>query len=134
VKLSVPNENVKTASVAKLLSSAMEDYKDQQYYEFGKQLGKALQDMVVVTFPLKYEVDESGKLRNTILGASEVDISSTQHIHSPVFYIFVVASTSLMLMASLIILRSRQTIQKMIQGSSSVVLIEDQWSDLEAVE
>merc|ERR1712083_353951 len=84
-KLSVPNENVQTSSVTQLLSSAMEDYKDQQYYEFGKQLGKALQDMVVVTFPLKYEVDESGKLRNTILGASEVDISSTQNIHSPVF-------------------------------------------------
>merc|ERR1712228_765338 len=83
-KVSVPNENVETASVATLLASALEDYKDQQYYTFGKQLGKALQDMVVVTFPLKYEVDASGKLRNTILGDSESGDSSTQNAHGSV--------------------------------------------------
>merc|ERR1712217_604208 len=82
-KLSVPNENIKTSDVAQLLSSAMEDFKDQQYYNFGKQLGKAMQDMVVVTFPMKYEVDDIGRLREKILGASEARDAFKTNIHGP---------------------------------------------------
>merc|ERR1712151_1388054 len=87
-KLSVPNENIKTSDVAQLLSSAMEDFKDQQYYNFGKQLGKSLQDMVVVTFPMKYEVDDIGRLREKLLGASEVGQNVTQGIRGPAFRVF----------------------------------------------
>merc|ERR1711879_697100 len=129
-KLSVPNENIKTSDVAQLLSSAMEDFKDQQYYNFGKQLGKSLQDMVVVTFPMKYEVDDMGRLQE-ILGASEVRNGFPQSTHGSAFRLFGVASVGFLLFASLLVVRRRQNIFQMMQPSGSAALVQ---SDLEAVE
>jgi len=132
-KLRVPHENVQTSSVTQLLSSAMEDYKNRQYYTFGKELGKALQDMVVVTFPMKYDTDELGRLRNKILGASEVGDSTTQNIHGPMLGIFRVASVGFMLFVSLLAMRSRQTISQILRGSISAGLSNAQQSDLEVL-
>merc|ERR1711879_379825 len=101
-KLSVPNENIKTSDVAQLLSSAMGDFKDQQYYQFGKQLGKSLQDMVVVSFPMKYEVDDLGKLRKKVIGASEVGLGFSGNIHGPASNVLGVACIGLLVFAVLI--------------------------------
>merc|ERR1712014_283751 len=129
-KLSVPNENIKTSDVAQLLSSALEDFKDQQFYNFGKQLGKSLQDMVVVTFPMKYEVDDMGRLRE-ILGASEAGHGFSQSTHGAAFRLLGVASIGFLLFASLIVVRTRQNFFHMTHRSNAAALVQ---TDLEAVE
>jgi len=71
-KLELADSHSTASGVTSILTSALEDFRDQHWYEFGKQLGKSMQDMVVVTFAQKYEVDNVGQLRLKLLGASEV--------------------------------------------------------------
>merc|ERR1712232_1440584 len=58
--LKMPEEKFRSANVPSLLASALEDFKDKQWYAFGKQLGAAMQDLAVVTFDQKFEVDIAG--------------------------------------------------------------------------
>jgi hypothetical protein len=60
--LKMPEGQANKGGVPSLLSSALEDFKDRQWYAFGKQLGAAMQDMVVVTFDQKYQFGAAGKL------------------------------------------------------------------------
>merc|ERR1711933_477216 len=57
-KLKMPEGNMKSGSVPSLLASALKDFRDQQWYAFGNQLGAAIQDLAVVTFNQKYLVAE----------------------------------------------------------------------------
>merc|ERR1711879_589168 len=58
--LKTPEDKFKSANVPLLLSNALEDFRDRQWYAFGNQLGAAMQDLAVVTFDQKYEVDVAG--------------------------------------------------------------------------
>merc|ERR1712151_685601 len=58
--LKMPEDKFKSANVPSLLSSALEDFRNRDWYAFGNQLGVAMQDLAVVTFDQKYEVDVAG--------------------------------------------------------------------------
>merc|ERR1712048_1462158 len=58
--LKMPEGKFKSPNVPSLLASALEDFRDKQWYAFGKQLGAAMQDLAVVTFDQKFEVDTAG--------------------------------------------------------------------------
>merc|ERR1712048_757246 len=58
--LKMPEGNFKSGNVPSLLASALEDFKNRQWYAFGNQLGTAMQDLAVVTFDQKFEVDTAG--------------------------------------------------------------------------
>merc|ERR1712187_1049066 len=62
----------KNGSVQSLLASALEDFEEGQWYAFGKQLGVAMQDMLVVSFDQKYEVDADGSLRQHFPDAGQL--------------------------------------------------------------
>merc|ERR1712048_832067 len=59
--LKMPEGNFKSGNVPSLLASALEDFKNRQWYAFGNQLGAAMQDLAVVTFDQKFEVDAAGR-------------------------------------------------------------------------
>merc|ERR1712232_669794 len=71
-KLDVPDYKVESGAIPSLLSSALEDFKYRDWHAFGSQLGKAMQQMTVATFPQEYEVDDTGKLRKIIIKATEL--------------------------------------------------------------
>merc|ERR1712125_143322 len=64
--LKMPGGKVNSGSVPALLASALEDFRDRQWYAFGNQLGAAMQDMLVVTFDQKYDFDAFGGLRQRL--------------------------------------------------------------------
>jgi len=129
-ELSVPNQKVDASGVSSLLASALEDYKDERWFDFGAQLGSALQDMAVVGFPQKYEVDSVGRLRKKILGASELgNISSLQQPGSPLFVLSGAVTIGFFV---LLALRTRSVITALWLGSSPHVYMLP--SDTEAIE
>merc|ERR1712048_49687 len=65
-KLNVPGGEFNNGGVPSLLASALEDFKDRQWYAFGNQLGAAMQDMLVVSFDQKYDFDAAGSLRQRL--------------------------------------------------------------------
>merc|ERR1712190_78681 len=71
-KLDVPDYKVESGAVPALLSSALEDFKYRDWHSFGSQLGKAMQQMAVVTFPQEYQIDDTGRLRKIIIEATEL--------------------------------------------------------------
>merc|ERR1712187_372629 len=75
-KLDVPDSQVYANAVPSLLSSALEDFKERNWHEFGSQLGKAVQQAVIVSFPQEYEVDDTGKLRKIVIEATELGQTS----------------------------------------------------------
>merc|ERR1712113_59479 len=60
--LKVPKGTSKSGDFPSLLSSALDDFKYRDWYGFGKQLGTSMQDLLVVTFAQKYEIDAVGSL------------------------------------------------------------------------
>jgi len=108
-KFTVP-ESSKTQgdSVSTQFSTALEEFQEGHYYAFGSQLGAALQDMVVIRFSQKYEVDDAGRLRKRILGASAVGhfgISTDRG--SPGLAVAVFLFVASVLLAALLVARRR---------------------------
>merc|ERR1712187_282430 len=58
--------NFNKGGVPALLQSALEDFRDRQWYAFGNQIGAAMQDLLVVTFDQKYDFDAFGGLRQRL--------------------------------------------------------------------
>jgi len=62
-------------NLSKSFAQALQDWKDRSWSAFGAQLGSVLRDMVVLTFPQKWSVDDAGRLRS-ILELTETSSSS----------------------------------------------------------
>jgi len=69
--LKMPDGKFNKGGVPSLLQSALEDFRDRQWYAFGNQLGAAMQDMLVVTFDQKYDFDAFGGLRQRLPDLAE---------------------------------------------------------------
>jgi len=130
-KLQLANSHTTGSGVASLLTSALEDFRDKHWYEFGDQLGKAMQDMVVVTFAQKYEVDDVGRLRSKLLGASEIHSVHPEHSSFGAAELVGAGILCVMVVAALVTLRRRQHVR-------SVNLLQceadESAEDLEAIE
>merc|ERR1712048_217338 len=108
-KLRVPTDKTHGGELPSLFASALEDYKDGQWYAFGTQLGAAMQELVVTTFPAKYEVDDFGSLKR-VLGASEVGQASTM-AHTAGFltsFFCIALGTIMLLFVILAVARNKQ--------------------------
>lgn len=96
-KISAPDEKVAVGDVTVTMAEAVEDYKQGRYEHFGEALGNLCREMVVVSFPEKWEFDENGRLREKIqsMGKSVPGLAA------------VLAVPSLLLFAVMAIRRSR---------------------------
>merc|ERR1712048_346782 len=132
-ELNVPNYKVESGAVPSLLSTALEDFKYRDWHAFGSQLGKAMQQMAVATFPQEYEVDDTGKLRKIIIQATELgQIGATWNKGMAVAAALSVASVAFTVLGLLIGFRSRMAILSMTRVSTQQY--DRQEFDLEAVE
>merc|ERR1711920_756810 len=112
----MPNNQIHGAAMPSLIASAMEDYRDRQWYAFGTQLGAAMQELVVTTFPTKYAVDDLGRLKR-IFGASE--LGRTGNFVNPTAALssfFYVAVSSAALLIGVALVRNRQKWQRCLSG------------------
>merc|ERR1712151_1331739 len=73
--LKMPEGKFKGGSVPSLLASALDDFRDKQWYAFGNQLGAAMQDLAVVTFDQKYMMAETAALQNLNAAGSDQSAS-----------------------------------------------------------
>merc|ERR1719356_1816798 len=69
--LKMPEGKFKGGSVPSLLASALEDFRDGQWYAFGNQLGAAMQDLAVVTFDQKYTMEDTAALQDLDAAGSD---------------------------------------------------------------
>merc|ERR1712187_179990 len=102
-----------------LIASALEDYKNRQWYAFGTQLGAAMQELVVTTFPQKYEVDNLGTLKR-ILGAAE--FGHVSNVAQPTVVLtsfFCVAFGSFILLAIFAVVRTKHSWGRFLSSEST---------------
>jgi len=136
-KLNVPDgQQVQSGpGFASLISSALEDLQDRRWHAFGSQIGDAMQDLLVVGFAEKYEVDDAGRLRKKILGASELGQAHLPQPGVALAGLFGAMSVGFVLLVTLVGIRSRQTIVAMWRQSEPGALELDHLngSDLEAI-
>lgn len=69
--LELPGEAPTRDRYAKQMETTIQDWEKMQWYDFGKDLGKLLQDMALTVYAQKYTIDSSGALHR-LLGTSEV--------------------------------------------------------------
>merc|ERR1712048_1392316 len=100
------------------------------------QLGAAMQELVVTTFPTKYAVDDLGRLKR-IFGASELGrtgkfVNPTAALSS----LFYVAVSSAALLIGVALVRNRQKWQRCLSGETGQYLgrLNAGGSDTEIVE
>jgi len=58
-------------------SAALHDWREHSWSAFGAQLGSILRDMVLLTFPQKYSLDDAGRLRSLL-----TELTSSNHASS----------------------------------------------------
>merc|ERR1712151_327004 len=127
-KLGMPDGKVQTGAVSSYLSTALEDFKERNWHAFGSQLGKAMQSMVVSSFPQEYEIDDTGRLRKIVIEAAEMGQSSTAWERgTTVAALFGLVSLVFSALALLVAIRSRMSLVTMTHAVT-------QDYDLEAVE
>merc|ERR1712187_805653 len=126
-KLDVPDSQVHADAVPALLSSALEDFKDRNWHAFGSQLGKAVQQAVVVSFPKEYEVDDTGRLHKIVIEATELETSTAWKKDTSISALFGLVSVVFSFFAFFVAVRSQKSLLAMASTSS-------QDYDLEAVE
>lgn len=61
--ISLPEQSITSKDVTVTMANAVQDYHDARYTRFGEQLGDLMREMIVVSFPQKYEIDERALLR-----------------------------------------------------------------------
>merc|ERR1712187_522520 len=127
-KLDVADTHVQADAVPSLLSSALEDFKDRNWHAFGAQLGRAMQQAVVVSFPQEYEVDNTGRLHKIVLEATDLgQASNVLKKGTAIAALFGLVSVVFMASALLMTIRSRISFFAMTSASN-------QDYDLEAIE
>merc|ERR1712048_1023060 len=127
-KLSMPDGKAQTGSVPSLLTTALEDFKERNWHAFGSQLGKAMQEMVVVSFPQEYEIDDTGKLHKIVIEAAELGQSNTAWTKGDaIATLFGLVSVVFSGLVLLVAIRSRMCLMTMTRAAT------DDY-DLEAVE
>merc|ERR1712187_529883 len=127
--LKMPEGKFNEGGVPSVLQSALEDFRDRQWYAFGNQLGAAMQDLLVVTFDQKYDFDAFGGLRQRI---PDLEQAASRRTLGAV----VVGAVSIGFLAMFAVVRSRRAARS-ISGSREF----DRWdrapvlldSDLEAI-
>jgi hypothetical protein len=62
-KIQFPNGNFKSNAAADEMAKAVEAWTTWNFEAFGYQLGKFLRQIVLIAFPQKYAVDDTGRLR-----------------------------------------------------------------------
>lgn len=70
-QLGMPDQKVTSEGISKMVAVAIKDFEGENWFDFGAQLGKVLQDMLVATFPQKYEVDLTGQLKNSLVNKAQ---------------------------------------------------------------
>merc|ERR1712151_139609 len=70
-KLKMPDGEFNNGGVPSLLASALEDFKDRQWYAFGNQLGAAMQDLLIVSFDQKYTMEDTAALQDLDAAGSD---------------------------------------------------------------
>merc|ERR1712151_589083 len=134
-ELNMPDTKARTGAVPSLLSSALEDFKYRDWHAFGSQLGKAMQQMAIVAFPQEYEIDDTGKLHKMIIQAREMGEGSYDYVWGKglaAATLFCFVSVVFLIVAVLIVFRSRMAIRSVTRASSDEY--ERKALDLEAVE
>merc|ERR1712048_1445241 len=110
-KLDVPDSQVHADAVPSLLSSALEDFKDRNWHAFGSQLGKAVQQAVVVSFPQEYEVDDTGRLHKIVLEATDLgQASNALKKGTAIATLFGLVSVVFSALSLLVVIRSRMSL------------------------
>merc|ERR1712232_304441 len=104
-------------SLSKSFTMAMQAWKDHSWSGFGAQLGSILRDMIVLTFPQKWSVDDAGRLRNMLQmtetrSVSDAASSLSQHLASTGAGMFFCAVAALLVFGALTLsLRRTQHVQ-----------------------
>merc|ERR1712048_1083832 len=126
-KLGMPDGQVQTGAAPSHLSTALDDFKERNWHAFGTQLGKAMQSMVVSSFPQEYEIDDTGRLRKLVIEAAEMGQSSTAWKKgTTIAALFGLVSLVFSAFALLVAFRSRRSMTTMAR-------LPTQDSDLEAI-
>lgn len=69
-RIRTPPQPVKTEEVPVVLAKAVRDWSRGRWKTFGAELGSLLQELVLLVFPQKYNVDGAGLLRQQLLRAN----------------------------------------------------------------
>lgn len=70
-KLAVPKETLSKAYTTKNVAGAVDAWENERYGEFGKRIGTTLRELLIETFPGKYEVNGNGALRREVIGLAD---------------------------------------------------------------
>lgn len=117
------SRNVHTVDISIDLSQFVQDWTAHQWWDVGFRLGQLLQQMVVMTFPMKYSSDASGRLRHvsTIIQPRIVIL----------VYMILSAFVAILLMASMVKWHFLCTGSPENEDNSQSLPIKSQYSDIE---
>lgn len=102
LRLDAQGQTLDNKEVSVNLLQTVEDWQARRWREFGKDLGKLLQELVILVFPQEYTTDYSGRLQRQL----EAPAGGVQAVPRPVAALLVPAVAALMLLVTASVQRS----------------------------
>merc|ERR1712072_1241482 len=71
VKAVFPDDRIQAMKATDRMARAVEAWTNWDFGTFGKEVGMLLRELVMLAFPRKYSVDDSGRLRHELISYSQ---------------------------------------------------------------
>jgi hypothetical protein len=72
VNMAFPEGRVSIEEISQRMAKAVESWTDWHFKQFGQDVGVMLREFVLMVYPMKYSVDENGRLRRQLSSSPQV--------------------------------------------------------------
>lgn len=109
VKVLFPDDRIQALKATDRMARAVEAWTNWDYTTFGKEVGMLLRELVMLAFPRKYSVDNTGRLRRELAGFAEQTPSILVGLRAPSvnpIFTAIVGGCALSMLVGLVAVRS----------------------------
>jgi len=107
VHIDFPKGRATFDEISKRMAKAVEDWTDWHFKSFGKEIGVMLREFVMMVYPMKYSIDQNGRLRRAL---SSARISNTNNQgFATSFLMFGIAGIALIVFAGFAAIRGMRS-------------------------
>jgi hypothetical protein len=126
VHLSFPRGKLQMKEITERMAQAVEAWTKWNFKEFGREIGVMLREFVLLMYPRRYSVDESGRLRRQLAVSASAGINKAGNVVSPSAFALLLSGVSLSVLVGLLAVRG-------MRSASSTALFHQEQADVESV-
>jgi len=102
----MPHDRVSMKRIGDRMANGVQSWTNWHFHEYGHEIGFMLRELMLMIYPQKYTVDQSGRLRR------QLESSSMSRIHGKGFSVLVVAGMTFAVLVGFMAVRTMRSMRK----------------------